>query len=81
MQAAKKADAINARQGNALQYQNKGWIDYIITVDGPQAVEHLSAEVDYEHYVYKQIMPIADGILPFIGLSFDAIFNQQIKLI
>ena len=53
----------------------------MITVDGPQAVEHLSADINYEHYIIKQLMPIADGILPFIGLSFDAIFDQQIKLI
>ena len=79
-QAAIKADILHKQQGQVLRYQNKGWIEYIITMNGPEAIEHASAELDYEHYVLKQLQVIADGVLPFKDLSFEAIFEQQLKL-
>jgi len=33
--------------------------------------------IDYEHYIAKQLKPIADAILPFIGLEFDALASAQ----
>ena len=52
----------------------------MITVNGPQAIEYLCSPIDYEHYVEKQIKPIAEGILPFIGLSFEDMTSQQMGL-
>lgn len=80
VKAARMADQINKEYGKTLKYQNKAWIHYIMTVSGPQAIEHQSSPIDYQHYVEKQIRPIAEGILPFIGLSFDEITGAQLAL-
>jgi DNA polymerase-2 len=80
VKAARMADELNLQQGKPLRYQHKGWIAYVITVNGPEPVEYLNSAIDYEHYVEKQIRPIAEGILPFIGLSFEALTSQQLGL-
>lgn len=77
VKAARMADEINQLQGRPLRYQNKGHISYIITTNGPEAVEYLSSPIDYHHYIEKQIRPIAEGILPFIDVSYDEIVNAQ----
>jgi DNA polymerase-2 len=40
----------------------RGTIRYVITRDGPQPVGHLTAPIDYEHYLEKQIRPIVRTI-------------------
>ncbi len=80
VKAARLADEQYSASGKSQKYQNKGWINYIITKNGPEPVEFLQSPIDYDHYVEKQLKPIADGILPFIGLDFNAITSQQIEL-
>jgi DNA polymerase-2 len=80
VKAARLADQQNEALGKTLKYQHKSWISYVITVNGPQPIEYLSSSIDYEHYVDKQIKPIALGILPFIGLSFEDMTSQQMGL-
>jgi DNA polymerase-2 len=43
-------------------------------------IDIVSAPLDYEHYIEKQIKPIADSILPLIGSDFDKLTNQQLNL-
>ena len=80
VKAARRADQQNKAKGKTLRYQHKGWISYVITVNGPEPIEYLTSQIDYEHYVDKQIKPIAEGILPFIGLSFEDMTSQQMGL-
>lgn len=80
VKAAIHADTINQKLGIPLRYQNHTTIRYVLTVQGPQTVEHQSAPLDYEHYIEKQIMPIADSILPQIGLAFSTIVSEQLTL-
>lgn len=40
----------------------RGTIRYVVTRDGPQPAGHLTAPIDYEHYVEKQIRPIVRTI-------------------
>ncbi len=80
VRAARKADAVNEKLGRALQYQHGGWIEYVITLNGPEPLEALVSQYDYQHYVDKQLKPIADGILPFVGKSFDALSMPQLGL-
>lgn len=53
---------------------------YIITQNGPEPIDNLTAKADHQHYVDKQLQPIADAILPFLHLSFEKIVNRQITL-
>jgi len=80
VKAARFADDINAKQGKPLKYQNRGWIEYYITLNGPQAKESLAAPLDYQFYIDRQLEAIADGILPFIGTSFHEITDSQMGL-
>jgi DNA polymerase-2 len=52
----------------------------VITINGPEPIEYLFSQIDYEHYVDKQIKPIAEGILPFINLCFEEMTSQQMGL-
>jgi DNA polymerase-2 len=80
VKAARLADQQNQALGKTLKYQHKSWISYVMTINGPQPIEYLSSQIDYDHYVEKQIKPIAEGILPFIDLSFENITSQQMGL-
>ena len=77
VKAARMADEQNQKAGKPLQYQRRGTVQYIITVNGPEPLEYLTSAVDVEHYISRQLKPIADGILPFIGLDFDQIVTSQ----
>lgn len=46
-------------------------IEYVLTVDGPEPVQNLKHDIDYDHYIDKQLKPIADAILGFYNTSFD----------
>jgi len=54
-------------------------IEYVMTVDGPEPMQLLvkrkKKEIDYEHYIDKQLRPIADAILCFYDTSFDDILK------
>lgn len=81
VRAARQADEYNLKLQRPLQYQNGGWISYIITQAGPEPLETVTAHPDYEHYILKQIKPIADAILPFLQDDFDTILTGQITLL
>lgn len=80
VKAARLADEKNKALGRPLQYQRKGSISYLITLNGPEPVDYLESTIDYEHYIDKQIAPIVDGILPFIGTSYAQITDVQMGL-
>ncbi|WP_272691504.1 MULTISPECIES: DNA polymerase II [Providencia] len=81
VRAARTADGYNLKLQRPLQYQNGGWINYIITQAGPEPLEIITAKPDYEHYISKQIKPIADAILPFLQDDFDTLLTGQITLL
>ena len=77
VRAARTADAYNLAQGRPLQYQNGGWISYVITVAGPEPLETQRSHIDYQHYLEKQLQPGADAILPFLGDDFSRLVSRQ----
>ncbi len=78
--AARIADEYNRRQGRQQQYQNGGWISYVITARGPEPLEICRAPPDYNHYLLKQLQPVADAILPFIQDDFATLVSGQMGL-
>ena len=48
-------------------------ISYYMTVEGPEPLQKLTHKIDYDHYIKKQIAPIADQILSLFGKSLDDI--------
>jgi len=55
-------------------------IQYVITLNGPEPIENTSSIPDYQHYVDKQLAPVADSILHFLGTSFDKITARQMDV-
>lgn len=80
VKAAFQGDENNRRSGKPLQYQKRTVIHYVMTTAGPQVTQYQTHPLDYDHYIEKQIRPIADSILPTIGESFDSMASQQIGL-
>lgn len=80
VRAARLADEFNRQMKRPLQYQNGGWIRYVITLAGPEPLENQRSPIDYQHYVSRQLQPVADGILPFVGDDFDKLTGQQLGL-
>ena len=81
VRAARAADEFHVRQGRPPQYRNGGWIRYVMTLAGPEPLDVLEgrehAAIDYEHYLTRQLEPVADGILPFLGDSFSRLTSPQ----
>jgi DNA polymerase II len=46
-------------------------IAYVITTDGPEPLQNIKHKLDYNHYIEKQIKPIADSVLVFFDKNFD----------
>ena len=65
---------------NPSDTRTVGWVSYVITVNGPEAIEYLQSPIDYQHYINKQLKPVAEGILPFIGLDFSRLTDDQLGL-
>ncbi len=57
-------------------------IEYYITTDGPEPIQNLKHRLDYDHYIKKQIRPLAETILDFFDTTFDELLEgkKQTKL-
>lgn len=80
VRAARIADDYNRQQGRPLQYQNGGWISYVMTVAGPEPLETQQSAIDYPHYLERQLQPVADAILPFLHDDFTTLVTGQMGL-
>lgn len=56
------------------------WVEYVITTSGAEPARAPRSPLDYQHYVDRQLQPVADGILGFLGTSFAALVDRQIGL-
>lgn len=52
-------------------------IAYVMTVAGPEPLDNLIHEPDREHYVSKQIRPVAEPVLEALGLEFDRVIGDD----
>jgi DNA polymerase-2 len=80
VRAARIADEYNAQAGRPRRYQNGGWIQYVMTQNGPEPLEARRSVIDYKHYLARQLEPIADAILLPLGQSFSALTTSQREL-
>jgi DNA polymerase-2 len=55
-------------------------IAYVMTNAGPEPIESRRGTLDYEHYVEKQIEPIADAVLRFLDLRFGDLIGRPRQL-
>lgn len=46
-------------------------VEYVMTEDGPEVIQQIKHKIDYDHYLDKQIKPIAESILVFFNRKFE----------
>lgn len=80
VQAARKAEVIRDEKKLPSLYKSGGWIEYLMTTNGPEPRQYRRASIDFDFYIDKQLTPIADAILIFKSSSMNDIINQQISL-
>ena len=80
VQAGLKAERAYQQMDQPTPYRSGSYIEYAITINGPEPIEFLSSSLDYQHYLEKQIRPVAEAIMQFLGEDFDDLVAPQIKL-
>ncbi len=55
-------------------------VEYVITLAGPEPASGIRSEIDREHYVQKQVRPVAEPVLGVLGLDFDRVVGDDAQL-
>ncbi|MFO7306073.1 MAG: DNA polymerase II [Gammaproteobacteria bacterium] len=55
-------------------------IAYVMTTAGPEPIDNVQHPIDREHYVIKQIKPVAEPVLTTLGLDFEQVIGDQRQL-
>jgi len=66
----------------ARKSKNKagGVIAYVMTTAGPEPLDAITAPYDLEHYVEKQVRPVAEPVLAALGLDFARVVGDDRQL-
>ncbi|MCB1691196.1 MAG: DNA polymerase II [Pseudomonadales bacterium] len=80
VRAARMAEEIRVARGLPPQYGSGGWVEYLMTVNGPEPKAYRTSPIDYEFYIDRQLAPIADAILSFKGATLRQITDRQMGL-
>lgn len=51
-------------------------IEYVMTTGGPEPTDNIQHPPDREHYVSKQVRPVAEPVLATLGLDFDTVIGD-----
>jgi DNA polymerase-2 len=52
-------------------------ISYVITTAGPEPLDNVQHPLDREHYVVKQVKPVAEPVLATLGLEFERVIGDS----
>jgi DNA polymerase II len=52
-------------------------ISYVMTTAGPEPVDNMQHPLDREHYVQKQVKPVAEPVLAVLGLKFEQTIGDE----
>ena len=55
-------------------------VAYLMTATGPEPFGESTGVLDYEHYVQKQVRPVAEPVLGILGLDFDRVIGDDRQL-
>lgn len=55
-------------------------VSYVMTHAGPEPMDNITAPYDIEHYVEKQIRPVAEPVLSALGLEFAKVIGDDRQL-
>ncbi|HLS81684.1 MAG TPA: DNA polymerase domain-containing protein, partial [Steroidobacter sp.] len=52
-------------------------ISYVMTTAGPEPIDNVQHALDREHYVLKQVKPVAEPVLGALGLDFERAIGDR----
>ena len=52
-------------------------VSYVITTAGPEPVDNVEHPLDREHYIAKQVRPVAEPVLETLGLDFEQVIGDS----
>jgi len=52
-------------------------VRYVMTTDGPEPIDNVVHPLDREHYVMKQVKPVAEPVLSLLGLTFERVIGDE----
>jgi DNA polymerase-2 len=52
-------------------------VSYVITREGAEPAGERVSPIDHEHYVQKQVRPVAEPVLQVLGLEFDRVVGDD----
>lgn len=55
-------------------------IAYVMTVNGPEPLAERRSALDHEHYVQKQVRPVAEPVLELLKIDFDRAIGDSTQL-
>ena len=55
-------------------------ISYVMTLAGPEPLDEVRNPLDREHYVTKQVKPVAEPVLATLGLDFERVIGDMRQL-
>jgi DNA polymerase-2 len=55
-------------------------VSYVMTTAGAEPVDNLQHPPDREHYIEKQVKPVAEPVLAALGLDFEATIGDAGQL-
>ena len=55
-------------------------VAYVMTTAGPEPLDNVQHELDREHYVQRQVRPVAEPVLEAMGLEFDRAIGDDRQL-
>ena len=55
-------------------------IAYVMTLAGPEPLDGITAPYDLEHYIEKQVRPVAEPVLAALGLDFAQVVGDDRQL-
>jgi len=80
VKAARISDDVRVAKGLSRRMTHGGWVEYVMTRNGPEPRQYLTSQIDYQFYVDKQIAPIADAILALHATSLSQVTDRQLGL-
>ena len=79
--AARKRDAAGpAAAGDSATAAQREVIDYVMTVEGPEPADRRTHPLDYEHYIERQLRPVAEPVLGALRRDFGEVRRNERQL-
>ncbi len=72
-----KSTPPHVKAARQLEQLDSDIIEYVITEEGPEPIQKIRHKLDYQHYIDKQIKPLADTVLLFFNTNFDDLLKEN----